>query len=274
MLDAMNLLRAMDGVHEEDLALVEELYCRQKAVRSLQTKRIVTFLLAAALVFAVGVTAYAVFSSFHTRVPENTESFRIHWEENPSGYLEWKNTKFVVTFPETLESQEIEFCPVWLPEEMSCLNENTWLSRMTAERLVFPGSQNYAPAYEHMSQPLLIESYSMSQFNQGGALLLLYFTPDEIREEHWDSQNVDVMYFHATEQLPARPESGAADYTLEQNFVLMSNSEAGWIVRLCGEIEMDQILKVAQNLAIRETGRTLCYDDFENHYAFFDGGVG
>ncbi len=37
---------------------------------------------------------------------------------------------------------------------------------------------------------------------------------------------------------------------------------------------MDELIRVAKNLEIRETGRVLTCDDFENHFCFFDGGVG
>lgn len=232
----------------------------------MKKKRIITFALAAALILALGVGAYAAYSAFFTRVPEPEETFRIKWEPNPSGYLEWHDAKLAVTFPETAESREIEFRPGWLPEELTSLKSDTWLGRLTAETL--------ADKYPNMTanQPMLIETYYMSQFNDGGALLLLYYTPENIIEEHWDEQGVDVMRFHATEILPAndhRPEQ-----TLEQDIILMSNPDAGWVVRICGEAGMDTLLEVAKNLEIRETGRTMTYDDFENHYAFMDGGVG
>ena len=125
-----------------------------------------------------------------------------------------------------------------------------------------------------MMQPLLIETYYMSMFNDGGALLLLYYTPEDIVEEHWDEQGVDVMRFHATQHFDARPEFDMPERTLEQDIILLSNSEAGWVVRLCGEIGMDELLKVARNLEIRETGKTLAPEDFQDHYTFMDGGVG
>ena len=56
--------------------------------------------------------------------------------------------------------------------------------------------------------------------------------------------------------------------------ILMSNPDAGWVIRICGEAGMDALLEVAKNLEIRETSRTMTYDDFGNHYAFMDGGVG
>ena len=193
---------------------------------------------------------------------------RINWEENASGYIEWTDAKLAVTFPDTAESRQIEFRPGWLPEELSELMVKKPLSRLTAEELAYKFPELSG------SQPLLIESYSMSMFNNGGALLLLYYTPEEIIEERWEEQGVDVMRFHATMHVDAAPHIHAPERTIEQDIILMSNPEAGWIVCLNGEIGMDDLVKVARNLEIFETGTALSYDDFENHYAFMDGGVG
>ena len=234
----------------------------------MKKKRIISLALAAALILALGIGAFAAYSAFSARVPDPEETFRIRWEENADGYIDWADAKLAVTFPETAESRQIEFRPGWLPEELASLRSEEWLDRLTAERL--------ADRYPDMTadQPLLIESYSMSQFNNGGALLLLYFTPEEITEEHWEEQGVDVMRFHASQHFDARPEHNVPEHTMEQDIILMCNPEAGWIVRVCGEAGMDTLLKVAKNLEIRETGRTLTYDDFTNHFAFMDGGVG
>lgn len=43
----------------------------------MKKKRIITFALAAALILALGVGAYAAYSAFFTRVPEPEETFRI-----------------------------------------------------------------------------------------------------------------------------------------------------------------------------------------------------
>ena len=67
---------------------------------------------------------------------------------------------------------------------------------------------------------------------------------------------------------------GRAIKLLETVGLITVNPEAGWVIRLCGEIGMDELIRVAKNLEIRETGRVLTYDDFENHFCFFDGGVG
>ena len=251
-------------------------YFDEKQVKHFKTKRIISFALAAALILSLGIAAYAAFSSMTHRVPKKSETFRISWEEGPTGYVEWSDAKLAVTFPETAESKEIEFRPSWLPDEMASLKDGSWRSRLTAEKLAFSGPpQSKIPAYQDMMQPLLIETYYMSQFSDGGALLLLYYTPEEIIEEHWDELGVDVMRFHCTEHFDARPEIGMDEYTLEQDIILLSDADAGWVVRVCGEIGMDELVKVARSLEIRETGKVLTCDDFEgNHFAFMDGGVG
>lgn len=276
MLNSLTLLRAMNGIHEEDVVMAGNSYFDEKQVKHFKTKRIISFALAAALILSLGIAAYAAFSSMTHRVPKKSETFRISWEEGPTGYVEWSDAKLAVTFPETAESKEIEFRPSWLPDEMASLKDGSWRSRLTAEKLAFSGSpQTKMPAYQDMMQPLLIETYYMSQFSDGGALLLLYYTPEKIIEEHWDEQGVDVMRFHCTEHFDARPEIGMDEYTLEQDIILMSNADAGWAVRVCGEIGMDKLVKIAKNLEIRETGKVLTCDDFEgNHFAFMDGGVG
>ena len=276
MLNSLTLLRAMNGIHEEDVVMAGNSYFDEKQVKHFKTKRIISFALAAALILSLGIAAYAAFSSMTHRVPKKSETFRISWEEGPTGYVEWSDAKLAVTFPETAESKEIEFRPSYLPDEMSSLQNGSWRSRLTAEKLAFSGSpQTKIPAYQDMMQPLLIETYYMSQFSGGGALLLLYYTPEEIIEEHWDEQGVDVMRFHCTQHFDARPEIGMDEYTLEQDIILLSDADAGWVVRVCGEIGMDELVKVARGLEIRETGKVLTCDDFEgNHFAFMDGGVG
>lgn len=275
MLNSLTLLRAMNGIYEEDVVMAGNSYFDEKQVKHFKTKRIISFALAAALILSLGIAAYAAFSSMTHRVPKKSETFRISWEEGPTGYVEWSDAKLAVTFPETAESKEIEFRPSWLPDEMASLKDGSWRSRLTAEKLAFSGPpQSKIPAYQDMMQPLLIETYYMSQFSDGGALLLLYYTPEEIIEEHWDELGVDVMRFHCTEHFDARPEIGMDEYTLEQDIILLSNADAGWAVRVCGEIGMDELVNIAKNLEIRETGKVLTCNDFENHYAFMDGGVG
>ena len=64
MLDSLTLLRAMNGIHEEDVVMAENSYF-EKTVKHFKTKRIVTFALAAVLILAMSVTAYAAWKEAH-----------------------------------------------------------------------------------------------------------------------------------------------------------------------------------------------------------------
>lgn len=251
---------------------------------SMKKKRIITFALAAALIFLLGIAAYATIFSMKFRFPEARETFRIDFETNPEGYVEWKNVKLAITFPDIAKSKEIEFRPNWLPEEMALLKDNPikaslsfkydsgWFCRFTAEKLVYPDSpEEKVPEYEKMFQPLQIETYSMSQFNNGGALVLLVNTPSDFVEERWDELGVDVLRFHCTQNAESVPPG----FNFEHDTVLLSNADEGWIIRVCGQIGMDKLIKVAKNLEIRKTGKTFTYDDFEGyHYCIIDAAVG
>lgn len=244
----------------------------------MKKRRIITFALAAALIFLLGIAAYATIFSMKFRFPEARETFRIDFETNPEGYVEWKNVKLAITFPDVAKSKEIEFRPNWLPEEMALLKDNPikasllfkydsgWFCRFTAEKLVYPDSpEEKVPEYEGMFQPLQIVTYSMSQFNNGGALILIENTPSNFVEERWEELGVDVLRFHCTQEA----------YKFEHDTILLSNADEGWIIRVSGQIGMDELIKVAKNLEIRETGKTFTYDDFEgNHYRFIDAAVG
>ena len=51
-------------------------------------------------------------------------------------------------------------------------------------------------------------------------------------------------------------------YDLEYDYVLLSNAEQGWIIEVCGQLGMDTVRRVAENLEIRETGNTLTQAGF------------
>ena len=244
---------------------------RSKHMRS---KRILSLTLAAALIIALGFTAYGLYFGFDYRRPAAEETFSIHWADNPEGSVTWSDAKLAVTFPELEESREIEFRTGWLPEEMASLQSDAWRQYFTAETLSDNGMREGTAVYQGTMQPLQIQSYCTVQFNQGGAMLLLYQTPGEIREEHWDQQGVDVLLFHSSQHLDAVPEYNvpARDFAFDN--ILMLNQEEGWVVKLVGQIGEEQLRKVAEHLEIRPTGNILRSEDFRDRFLFFDAGVG
>ena len=114
----------------------------------------------------------------------------------------------------------------------------------------------------------------MTHLEDSRIIDLFFVRSEQAIEEHWDKPDVDVMRFHCTQHFDAVPEYNMPERTLEQDILLLSNADAGWVIRICGEIGMDELIRVAKNLEIRETGRVLTCDDFENHFCVFDGGVG
>ena len=59
MLDTLTLLRAMNGIHEEDVVMAGTIYFSNKIMPHIKAKRLITFALAAALLLTLGITAYA-----------------------------------------------------------------------------------------------------------------------------------------------------------------------------------------------------------------------
>lgn len=270
---------------EDNLMLLEQ---NKKSVRARRAGRILLIAAVIACLFTVTAFATGLFS-ISTRVPDVKETFQIHWDDSESGYLEWSDAKLVLTFPEVTESREIEFRPGWLPFELPTelagslpwngISDETWFKRFASESLCWAENADRYPAeYKEIGQPILIEAYSMAQFNDDGAMLMLYQTPGEITEEHWDELDVDVLSFHGKQHFDDRdiPELDMHidAYDLEYDYVLLSNEEKGWIIEVCGQLGMDTVRKVAENLEIRETGNTLTQADFQNKYLFIDGGVG
>lgn len=59
MSDSLRLLRAMNGIHEEDVLMAETVYHDRQSTKQIKTRRIITFALAAALLLGLGAAAYA-----------------------------------------------------------------------------------------------------------------------------------------------------------------------------------------------------------------------
>lgn len=60
MLDSLSLLRAMNGIHEEDIIMAENGFFETKQAKRIRPKRIITLALAAALILSLSIVAYAV----------------------------------------------------------------------------------------------------------------------------------------------------------------------------------------------------------------------
>lgn len=295
-----DLFDAMGGIRDEYLDSAAALLDYSKEENNMngsanktktglrKTGRILLIAAVIACLFTATAFAAGLFS-VSTRVPDPKETFQIHWDDSETGYLEWSDAKLVLTFPDVGESREIEVRPGWLPFELPSqlagsspwdhLSSETWFQRFASESLCFPDeSGNLPEMFQGISQPILIQLYSMAQFRDDGAMLMLYQSPSDLTEEHWDDMNVDVLSFHGRQHFDERYVEALGKtteaYDIEYDYVLLSNAEAGWVIEVCGQLGMDTVRKVARNLEIRETGNVLTSDDFQNQFLFIDGGVG
>ena len=300
-----DLFEAMGGIREEYLDAAADLlgytteetdmHPEQNTKKPGLRKTGRILLIAAVIACLLTATAFATgLFSISTRVPDPEETFQIHWDNGVDGpmHLEWSDAKLVLTFPEVAESREIEVRPGWLPFELPStlagshpwdnLSSETWFERFASESLCFPkDSPDIPEEFRDIQQPILIELYSMAMFRDGGAMLMLYQTPGELTEEHWDNLDVDVLSFHGSQHFEERTiewedreDLTIPAYDIDYDYVLLSNAEAGWVIEVCGQLGMDTVRKVAENLEVRETGNILTADDFQNRFVFIDGGVG
>ena len=241
------------------------------------SKRILTIALAACLVIALAITAYAVglFSLSH-RDPEPGETYSLYWPDNPSGRLIWDKFNYVFEFDGPEECPEIRFKEGWLPFAPN-EERNSWSTDDEGWRTCLV-SEN-APEVDHTSynfQPYRVDTYYASMFKNDGAMILMYQTPEEIINEQWGEHQVlkfkATMHFDAIDddQLNVhRPER-----TAEYYYVILFSPEDGYIIVVSGTSDMETIEHVARELQIKKTGKMLSAEDFEQNCAFIDVGQG
>ena len=90
-MDELTLLRAMNGIHEEDVVMAGKIYFNENTARK-TSKRLFTLALAAALLLALGAAAYAVWSIHISRQQDLRSDLKIE-ENNASSYTEYDVTQ-------------------------------------------------------------------------------------------------------------------------------------------------------------------------------------
>ena len=90
-MDELTLLRAMNGIHEEDVVMAGKIYYTENTARK-TSKRLFTLALAAALLLALGAAAWAVWSIHISRQQDLRSDLKIE-ENNASSYMEYDVTQ-------------------------------------------------------------------------------------------------------------------------------------------------------------------------------------
>ena len=228
----------------------------------LNKKRMISFALAAALILALGIAAYAVFSTYSTRVPEPEETFRINWEENASGYIEWTDAKLAVTFPDTAESKQIEFRPGWLPEPQEGYSyeryhdedEEDWFWYDTCFFDRHRGGAGVEYQIEcHYAWP-------------GYTVYMDGLEAHVVKEEDWDTLHITEI----EQQTNFKDPDGNP---VTQRMLLLFDSAEGWFLSIGGRADFETLEHIAREMEVRSLDELAEPPEGSNFY-FLGVGVG
>lgn len=242
----------------------------------MKKKRFFSLVFAAALIFALVVTAYAMgLFSFSHRPKTESEKYSIKWE-NQSDEIVFDDFKYVFKFNGPSECNGVKFKEGWLPfdpnEEVNAWarDEDGWRTRLVSECTpeVDSTSDNY--------QPYRVELFYVPQFVDGGALFLNYQTPEEIIEEQWGEYK--VMKIHAVHHQPGvdieERDIHIPARDMNYYFVLLFHPEQGYIAIVSGTSDMDTVEHVARELQFKQTDEIIRKEDFTDNCSFIDVGQG
>lgn len=270
MLNTDMLLEAMSGIREEYITEAQSVlgYGEARPVKS-HKKLWRTVLLAAVLAALLIVTAYA--SGWFTLRAREAEPGEVITVGVVNGVLiQWKNMELVFEFTGPSECPVIEFRPNYLPIEPSkgCKESfcrEGWYTNLyvwDTDPATWPKDM---PAYDslHFFNPFGIEVYYSAQFTEGGSAILNH-TPDKISETVING--CKAMKFHASRE--------ANNFRSDYNYLILFSEDEGYMIVISGHADMEIMEMIAENLEIRETGETVCYDDFESHNVFIDMTIG
>lgn len=247
------LLEAMNGIDGETVlrtaALLEK---REDKLRRRSGRVWRTILIAAVITSLLSVTAYAVSQfSMRGRPVRTGETFT--WTYNDTT-REWP-CKYVFEFEGPTECPEVEFRAGWAPtaDYWGWLPENRdgWGTLYEAKEIYNEELGVYMPA-------CVIDVCYAPQFVNGGAMILMDFTPNEIVEEEWDG-GVRALCFtavagHAIDREQTVFPTGS--------FVILFYPEQGWIIGVRGYDSMENIEHIARSLEVRALEKTVTQADF------------
>ena len=206
-----------------------------------------TVLLVAAIVAALGATAYAagVFTQ-HLDQPAEGETVKVHYSVlSPDGTVleggdrEARNIGLVISYEGQAESQ-VEFSPGWLPEGPTTV---------TRGRDAASGYYDFMDSYDP-SEPapntLGIPYQISTHYADPGFKYIVQGRVDIVKEETWGE--LEVTEFVQTQDLVS------TGRTLVTNFVLVFSPEEGWMISVGGALDLETLEHIARELDVRSTG--------------------
>lgn len=248
---------------EDTLTEVQNMIRQENKRGKRPVKRAAAILIAAILSLALGGAALAMgLIGLQPRETSPEERFRMYDTED-----RWFDAKlsFEVTGP--TESRGLRFKPGWLPREvpegvLNRADEEGWYTRLTGES----GSL----------QPYLIELWYAPQFVNGGHLIFLALTPEEITESAWGDWQLlkfDAALHRDPEVLKELGLEDQPEY--RRSYCVMFHRTEGWILVLSGEqTDPDTLERIGKDLELDVTDEVISAADYQEYSVFIDGGKG
>lgn len=244
-------------------------------------RRIAPLAAAAALLLALGVTAYAT-GLFGWRVHPVEEGERItapgRYEDQRTGEAVWREadltgTTELILFDESDGPRyEAEFRPGWLPEE-----PDVWLPEQGTDFEYEKRGEHAAEGWYRFSSCDLRTEATAKAYHEAGIFgipyqievissypakrLMLYAQETRsLAEEDWDG--VRVLKVETTTQ----------SYSL--NYVILVNDSEGWAVSVGGEDSIETLEHIARELEVRVTDTEVDFSKSEAGWSYFFVGRG
>ena len=275
-----DLLDALNKTDDAQLEATERFFESGKESvmkhTTIKTARII--LIAAIITVLLAVTAYATgFFGLRGREVTPEESFPVSFDtEWDEAFGAWKGT-YALEFESPETCQPVRYKFGWLPEGLSWLYYEKDADGYVERVDYVPGSDSEAwfehveGYYEDTDLFFVSDMYYAPQFINGGALLLMNQVPDEVKEETWGELSVQI-FTCSTWRDWRSGETG--DYEIPLHHVVLFHPEQGWILCIRGDMPIETIMKIAQNVEVEQTEGTVTQDQYQNKYNLFDAGRG
>ena len=261
MTDREKIRKAFSPLHAS-AATMEEVYKRMEQEKKGFRRtggRLSAVLLAAVLVLALGITAFAAVSVFSLgwKQAENGEAFTVQWQGGP-----WESS-LVLRFDGPETASRIRFRPGYLPSPATYTypgGRDGWYSRLSTEHKNPGGAE----------QPCLIEVYYAPMFLNGGSLILLNGEAGEIQEERWE--DYQVLKFETVYEY--KQNDTQVSRQVDGSYVLLFQPEEGYLIVVSGQSPLAELERVARELEVEPTEELISAGDYEDQTAFIDWGIG
>lgn len=261
MLDSFFLLRAMNGIREEQLLAAQDLLSSPEDKPQLHFRRKLwsTLLVAAIILSLLGATAYA-FGLFRMRVqeleadPSKAGNYWTLQDENGNELSIRLGDKLLYglsfSFGGDTAPHKVEFRPRWLPED----TKNSWAAQGSAwyDYLIDDREQetDWYPAegvFDAAIPYLITVEYAYNDH-----VLVLNGDCEIVKQEQWDG--FEVYEINCAKDIWEGNGTPEGRHLVSyENYVLLFSLEEGYMINVGGTLDLETLEHIARELEIRPT---------------------